>query len=94
MTTLIVPVEVPLPQPVSFAACHVCKAWIPVVTIAYEGTEAVGGATTVMGTSVTHGAPRLPHDFTCSVCVPIVVETPVLIDVLYTTGVLVLLSSE
>lgn len=49
---------------------------------------------TVMATSVTHESPLSPHDFTCRVCLPDVAVTWALMEVLFTTVVSVLLSSE
>jgi hypothetical protein len=49
---------------------------------------------TVKVTSVTHEAPWSPHAFTCSVCLPIEADTLAFTELLSTTVVSVLLSSE
>ena len=35
---------------------------------------------TMIATSVTHTAPLLPHDFTCTVCPPVAADTEVLME--------------
>jgi hypothetical protein len=47
----------------------------------------------VMGISLSHAAPG-PHDFTCSVCLPVDAVTDARIDVLFTMDAFGLLSSE
>lgn len=57
-------------------------------------SDAAAAPVTSMATSVTHEAPLLPQDFTWTVWSPVVAGTSALMDVLSTTVVSLLLSSE
>ena len=88
------PCEMPLPVPVSLTACQPVQSCISFETFALAGTESTGDGTTVMATSVTHGAPRTPQDFTCTMCAPVPAPTSVLTAVPGTIVVLELSSME
>lgn len=100
VTMLVDPLALPLAA-VSCVAVQLDSVWTLLTDRAPEGAEVpllpllvVEPPLTEMATLLAHPAPWLPHDFTCSVCAPLLAVTCVFTEVPLMMVVSELLSSE